>query len=288
MVVCSEMVAGRYFLAFDHHDQLEPGVMDRELILDAVELAAREVPVSRIGVLVDPRYGRRVMERVRALGVTLGISAGAFGDRVGQPRDCDAVTAEVLAAEPDIVKVLVQHDEEAGEATTDRLRVLSDLLVAERRQFLIHLLVPPTERQLERVAGDLRAFEEDLRPGLICRAIGQLQDAGVDPTTWKVEGVYRRSDAEAVALTARRGGRDSVDCVLLGAGASVDRVNRWLRVAAEVDGFVGFAIGRSIWRRFVERHRVGEIDRDSAVAGIAGAYSRFIDVFADPRNAGIT
>ena len=42
-------------------------------------------------------------------------------------------------------------------------------------------------------------------------------------------------------------GREGVVCVLLGRGASDEKVDHWLREAAPVEGFVGFAIGRSIW-----------------------------------------
>ena len=35
--------------------------------------------------------------------------------------------------------------------------------------------------------------------------------------------------------------------MLLGRGASDEKVEQWLEQAAPVDGFVGFAIGRSIW-----------------------------------------
>ena len=42
-------------------------------------------------------------------------------------------------------------------------------------------------------------------------------------------------------------GREGVVCVLLGRGACDEKVDHWLRAAAPVEGFVGFAIGRSIW-----------------------------------------
>ena len=35
--------------------------------------------------------------------------------------------------------------------------------------------------------------------------------------------------------------------MLLGRGASDEKVDHWLREAAPVEGFIGFAIGRSIW-----------------------------------------
>ena len=53
----------------------------------------------------------------------------------------------------------------------------------------------------------------------------------------------RRADCESVADLARSGGRDSVVCVVLGRGADEPKVIEWLKVAAPVHGFDGFAVG---------------------------------------------
>ncbi len=42
-------------------------------------------------------------------------------------------------------------------------------------------------------------------------------------------------------------GREGVKCVLLGRGASTEKVEQWLAGGRPVEGFIGFAIGRSIW-----------------------------------------
>ena len=80
------------------------------------------------------------------------------------------------------------------------------------------------------------------------RAIEALQDYGIEVDIWKIEGVDRREDAEMLSEQTRKGeGRENVKSVLLGRGASDDKVDHWLREAAGVEGFIGFAIGRSIW-----------------------------------------
>ena len=80
------------------------------------------------------------------------------------------------------------------------------------------------------------------------RAIEDIQNAGIEVDIWKIEGVDEQSDAEMLAKQARTGaGREGVTCVLLGRGASTEKVEQWLEEAAPVEGFIGFAIGRSIW-----------------------------------------
>ena len=124
-------------------------------------------------------------------------------------------------------------------------------------------------------------FDAELRPELVCRAVADLQDAGIEPAVWKIEGIEDRSGCELVAATCRRDGRDEVRCLILGRGADESRVEHWLRVAAPVAGFGGFAVGRTIWWEATAANLAGEIGRDEAAATIAGRYRRLIDVYCD-------
>ena len=67
--------------------------------------------------------------------------------------------------------------------------------------------------------------------------------------------------------------------MLLGRGAPHDKVDHWLREAAPVDGFIGFAIGRSIWWNPLKAYLDKELDRDAAATQIADNYLRFLKVY---------
>ncbi len=75
------------------------------------------------------------------------------------------------------------------------------------------------------------------------------------------------------------GGRDGVVCVVLGRGANDAKVDHWLAQAAPVDGFVGFAIGRSIWWDPLKAYVDGKIERRAAAQRIAENYLRFVKVY---------
>jgi 5-dehydro-2-deoxygluconokinase len=74
-------------------------------------------------------------------------------------------------------------------------------------------------------------------------------------------------------------GREGVKCVLLGRGASTEKVDHWLQVAAPVEGFIGFAIGRSIWWDALKGFLANDLDRDAAADQIANNYLRFTRVY---------
>jgi 5-dehydro-2-deoxygluconokinase len=115
------------------------------------------------------------------------------------------------------------------------------------------------------------------------QAIEELQDAGVEPDVWKIEGLDRREDCEKVVAAARRGGRDSVGCIILGRGEDDRKVHEWLATASTVPGFIGFAVGRtSFWDPLVA-WRGKKIMREQAVNDIEGRYREFVETFEGNR-----
>src|SRR5437763_146805 len=122
-------------------------------------------------------------------------------------------------------------------------------------------------------------FEGLLRPQLMLRAIAAIQAAGIEVDVWKIEGVEQRSDCEALVAQARSGGRGGVACVVLGRGADENKVDHWLAQAAPVEGFVGFAIGRSIWWDPLKAYVDGKIERAAGARKIAENYLRFVKVY---------
>lgn len=184
---------------------------------------------------------------------------------------------------PTFSKVLVRYNPEGDEGMnrrqSERLARLSEWLHSNDRRFLFELLVPAEESQLESVGGDADRYDKEVRPDLMLTAIRELQEAGIDPDVWKIEGIDRREDCERISKQVRSGGRDNVVCVVLGRGADDAAVEHWLRQGAGVPGYVGFAIGRTIWWDALKGYLDGSLERDEAAARIATNYRRFIDVY---------
>jgi myo-inositol catabolism protein IolC len=80
-----------------------------------------------------------------------------------------------------------------------------------------------------------------------------LQDHGVEPALWTIEGLGRHDDAVAVAAMAQRDGRQA-RCLVGGRHASYDTLKHWLQVAAPIPGWTGFAIGSAIWWDALHAH----------------------------------
>jgi myo-inositol catabolism protein IolC len=282
-----------YVLAFDHRGSFEKmvGAVDRvpgaktliwEGFQKAVELGA---PKDSSGVLVDAQYGPTVAREAKAGGYKLAMPVEKSGQAEFDFEYGDAFGEKIEEYDPDFTKVLVRYnpdgDAELNERQSEKLRRLSEWLHEHHRKYLFELLVPAEPSQLERVGGSVDRYDVELRPELMMRAIHELQDEGVEADIWKIEGIDDRSACDEIAKLVRREGRDRVSCVVLGRGASDAKVDEWLRAGSGVEGYVGFAIGRSIFGESVKAYAADPdgFDRDAAVERIAHNYLRFIEVY---------
>ena len=290
-----------YILAFDHRgsftkrfgvegdpspDETERISDGKHLIFEGIEAAlGRDADASVTGALVDEQFGgpTKVPEEAKARGIKLAMPVEKSGQNEFDFEYGDDFGAHIERFNPDFSKVLVRYnpdgDAEMNKRQADRLRRLSEWLHENDRKYLFELLVPAEDSQLESVDGDSDRYDAELRPELMIRAIAELQGAGVEPDIWKIEGVDERSDCERISAQCRADGRDGVVCVVLGRGADDDKVDHWLRQGAPVEGYVGFAIGRSIWGEPLQRWIDGSASREDAATQVADNYLRFVDVY---------
>jgi myo-inositol catabolism protein IolC len=297
-----------YILAFDHRGSFQkkmfgiegdPTPEETARIADAKHLIYEgmvkasetgSVHEDQLGVLIDEQFGGDVPQQAKARGLTLAMPVEKSGQNEFDFEYGEAFGEHIEQHDPDFSKVLVRYnpedDAELNRRQLERLKRLADWLHDHGRKFLFELLVPATDDQLASVGGDSDRYDAEARPELMRRAIEEVQAFGCEVDVWKIEGVDAREDAETLARQTRTGeGRENVVCVLLGRGASDEKVDHWLRMAAPVEGFVGFAIGRSIWWDALKGFLDGSIERDDAAQQIAENYLRFIRVYEEQETA---
>ena len=243
----------------------------------------RACPPGR-GILVDEEFGAEIARGAHDLEVPFAMPVEKSGQDEFDFEYEAAFGEHIEAFDPTFAKVLVRYnpeaDRERNQRQADRLARLGDWLRDRDRRFLFELLVPAEAAQLASVGGDQDRYDRELRAGLMAGAITELQRAGVEPDIWKIEGLDSTADCERVVAAARAGGRDDVDCIVLGRGGDEAKVEGWLRTAASVPGFVGFAVGRTIWWDALEAWLAGG-DEAAASTSIAASYRRLITAYTD-------
>lgn len=290
----------QYLLAFDHRHSFERGLFSatpplspqvrqgitkaKEIIFAANQLAVSTgAPRERTGVLVDEEFGTPVARAAKQAGVPLAMPVERSGQDEFDFAYGDAFAEHIETFDPTFVKVLVRYnpegDVEANRRQTERLARLSRWLRGAKRLLLFELLVPATTAQSETFEDHRDDYDRHLRPELVVQTIAEMQAGSVEADVWKVEGLDSAADAAAVVAQARTGGRDQVNCIVLGRGASLEKVTDWLKIAAGVPGFVGFAVGRTLWHDALAEYLAGRVPEADTVRTIAERYRDLIDVY---------
>jgi 5-dehydro-2-deoxygluconokinase len=294
-----------YVLPFDHrgsfeskmfgwHGDLSPEqtaeiAAAKRVIYDGFRAAIDAgVPKEKAAILVDEQFGAAILRDASAAGFMTACPAEKSGQEEFDFEYGENFAAHIEAMRPTFSKVLVRYNTGADPAMNlqqaAKLKRLSDYLQSrDDIGFMFELLVPAEKAQLDELKGDAKAYDLELRPRLMVQAIEALQDAGVEPDVWKVEGLDRREDCENIVAAAHRGGRDNVGCIILRRGENDARVHEWLEIAASVEGFIGFAVGRTDFWEPLVGFRAKKITREAAVAEIARRYREFAGIFENAR-----
>lgn len=280
-----------YMLAFDHRQVLRdiyPGAGTADLeatklaVLDSLDLVSGTVADrASLAYLVDEEYGRAAAVAARERGYYVAMPVEASRTKILQGQYTD-YRDRIECLDPQCVKALVFHnpadDADRKRIQFDLLREWGDFARAQGRDYLVEVLMTPTPEQIDRAGGGRSEFRGTLFPELLVESIREMQDAGIEPDTWKVEGLETVEATAAVGAQAMADGRDHVRCIVLGSGESQDVVNGWLANASAVPSFSGFAVGRTVWR-----DPLGDIlargSRDAALAAMADSFTELIDAF---------
>ncbi len=260
----------------------------KTIVYDGFERAVRcGLPSAKMAILVDEQFGGEVIPRARKAGFIVCVAAEKSGQEEFDFEYGSSYGSHIEKVNPDFVKVLVRYNPEddtaANKRQITRLAELSDYCGRTSRKYLFELLVPALKQQLDKCNGDKALYDVEMRPGLMVKAIDNLHKSGVEPDVWKLEGLDRMEDCERVCAAARKDGRASVGCIVLGRGENEEKVKQWLRVGAKVPGVIGFAVGRTVFWEPLKKFRAELCSREQAVEQIASNYVRLCKLWLELR-----
>jgi len=293
-------------LAFDHRSSLiekmfgikgrQPTKQENEqisefkkIIFEGFKTALKEgIPKEIAGLLVDEEFGASILKEAKKSGLTFAMPMEKSGQEEFDFDYGEDYPLHIEEFDPTLVKVLVRYNPEGdimmNKRQLMRLRSLSSYLQSIRKPFLFELLVPATKEQLSKLDEAKEAYDRELRPKLMVEAIKQIQNAGVEPTIWKLEGVEKAVDAKAVVSAAQRDERTAA-VITLGRGESKEKVQEWLKVGARIPGIIGFAVGRTIFWQPLAEYEAGKLSKPATIEGIARNYTEFAKLWMSERKS---
>lgn len=289
-----------FVLAFDHRSSFtknmfgisgEPDLEQTKAIIDfkniifegfkkGVDLGVLKEAAA---ILCDEQYGDAVLRKAKKEGFVFAVCTEKSGEKEYEFEYKNQFSEHIKEYEPTFAKALVRYnpedDKELNHRQLEKLKQLSDFCHRNGYKFLIEPIVPALPEQLEKVENDKKKYDLKIRPKLMVKMVKEMRDAGVDPDVWKIEGLEKTEEYEAIIKEARSDGRDQVSAVVLGRGADTQQVEKWLKAAAQAKGVVGFAIGRTIFHDALMEFKEGKISREEAMEKIGQNYFNFYKIF---------
>lgn len=285
-------------LAFDHRGSFEkllgisggkPNAEEIERLRKAKDVVfqgfrkaiERGAPKNQAALLVDDEYGPRVLAEAAQGGFTFATPVEKSGqDEFDFDKGDPGYQDQIKGIKPTFVKVLVRYnpagDKEMNQRQLGRLKALGDHLKSVDQSFLFELLVPPTDDQKG------ANYDTEQRPKLTLQAIEEIQNAGIRPDLWKIEGLDAREDMEALVEAIRKVNPEA-GAIVLGRGESMEKVRSWLTVAANVDGVLGFAVGRTIFSDAIKAYAAGDLNDQQAADKVAENYLMLVNLWSEAR-----
>ena len=244
------------------------------------------VPKEKAAILVDEQFGSWILKDAKKRGIMTATPFEKSGQQEFDFENPD-FAGQAERIKPTFMKVLVRYnpkgDKGLNKRQLERLKKISDYSKKNGKKFLFELLVPPEAKQLQELGGEQAKYDSQLRPKLMVEAIKQIQDFGVEPDVWKLEGVERVDDSKALVTACHRGGRIS-GIITLGRGENSEKVKEWLKVGAKVKGIIGFAVGRTVfWEPMRDLHD-GGISREEAIERVKDNYKTLVDLWNSERH----
>jgi len=284
-----------YVLPFDHrgsfHRMLFPGVEElteehhetvkkyKHVIFDSLKLIGQERGYDDLAVLVDEQYGKGIHRMCTSMGVRHMLTMEKSGQKIFD-FEYEDWRDHLLDIKPTYAKALIRMTVgEDYKLQNKRLKELGDFCEENGIGFLIEPLIQASEEDLASVNGNKDRFDAEIRPKRFAQAVEEMHAAGVKPDVWKIEGTETKEGMDVCSRAAHNGGKDKVQIVILGRGATMDKVDHWLTVGAKSEGVTGFAVGRTVFAESIEKLHKGEISTEEATHTIAKNYTHCINVF---------
>ncbi|MDP3976014.1 MAG: DUF2090 domain-containing protein [bacterium] len=289
-----------YVLPFDHRGSFQkmlfPGVAElsdeqhgiiknyKRVIFEAIKVIGGKRGYADLAVLVDEQYGLDIHQETKQLGLRNMLTIEKSGQDIFDFQYEDW-QQHLLDVHPSYAKALVRVVMGDDNSTQNsRLKLLNDFCADNGIGFLIEPLIQPSPGDLEAVDGSKDRFDAELRPKRFAEAVAEMYAVGVKPDVWKIEGTETKEAMDVCSEAAFNGGKQGVQIVILGRGATMPKVEHWLRAGAKSKGVNGFAVGRTVFSDSIEKLHRGEIAQERAIQEIAANYEHCIQVFEKARS----
>ncbi len=266
-------------------DEKDTIVNGKEIIYMGFERALVEVPREQAAILVDEEYGDKIIRDALRKNYNVILTTEKSGQKEFVFEYDLEFGKHIEKYKPNFVKALIHYnpndDPLSKMRQQQKLKILSDYCHKNAYKFLLEVLVSPTEHQLKEINGNTQRYDSEMRPNLTAKAIEELQNVGIEPDIWKIEGMESQDSCKIVAIQAQKDGRGDVGIVILGRAENKEKVDNWIKIGSKIKGVIGFAVGRTVfWEPLIE-YKNGKMNKEQTIETIKNNFLHFYHIFTN-------
>ncbi|MCL5435073.1 MAG: DUF2090 domain-containing protein [Patescibacteria group bacterium] len=256
----------------------------KQIIYEGFKKAVQTgIPKENAAILIDEEFGDEIVRNAKEEGYVILLTTEKSGQEEFEFQYNGDFPAHIEKYSPQFVKVLIKYNPKDGEdlkaRQLEKLKLVTDFCQVKGYKFLLEVLLIATKEQKESVSSSKEVFDKTMRPDLTVKMIKELQNAGVEPDVWKLEGFDTAEEYKEIIEAARANGRSNVSLVILGRGENEEKVDEWLEVGKSVTGVIGFAVGRTVFWQAISDFRSGTKTREETVSLISENFTNFYRIF---------
>ncbi len=256
----------------------------KKIIFEGFKLAIESgMPKSNTTFFIDELTGSEVIKEAANEEIPFILAVEKSGMEILEFEYGEDFGSHIEKYHPAFIKALVRYNPESREEgrllQQRKLAELTEYARSKQLRLLIEVRIPATEEQLNKVDGDTRRFDLEIRPQLAVQVVSELRRAGTDPDVWHLEGFELTKHYQDLVMVIQSNGREGVGLVIMSRGAAFPQVESWLSVGAAVSGVIGFSAGRTIFQNALRQVRSGEKSNSDAVRQIAENFLHFYQIF---------
>ncbi|MFA6130975.1 MAG: DUF2090 domain-containing protein [Patescibacteria group bacterium] len=225
-----------------------------------IEVYRNSKKKEEFAILVDEEFGKKILKSARRKKIAFALTTEQSGGESLAFEYSDALSDHLKRFRPTYAKVLIRYAPEKQETHARIHKRLKELQMIARDlhiKILIEILVKGSKPKYQ----------------LLIDAIKNLQQDGILPDLWKVEGLNSTKEWQQVARATE------IPLIVLGRGASKKQVRTWIQTAAKSGVVSGMAIGRTIFMPTLTLYEKKRISKKEAIRQIAQEFSESIEMW---------
>jgi len=224
----------------------------KKIIFQGFLLSLRGKDKKSFGILVDEKYGEDILKEAKKRKTTIALPVEKSGTQKLKLEYKDKFKEHINKFRPDYIKILVRYNPE-DKNRKSILKKINEFAQKENYKILLELLAPPAKR-VETIKEIAKMIKVDV---------------------WKLEGTTDKK----LWLKIIKAINEKSQIIVLGRGENKAMVEKWLKTAKQFPEIIGFAIGRTIFKKPLKQYVKGKKSKEETIKQIADNFNYFLNLW---------